>query len=326
MSDNIVGILREKSDEADLDRVLKTSMGGYTKKSVQDYLAQVKRQQQITTESFNRDMQALLDEKEKLQEENAGLKNRIVKAVADYTALKDSVSSMKVDGADATLEDLLQLKSQIRVLEKEKDEANARVAQGEKLLEQNQMQMGEKDSVIEQAKQESAMYQGMLVTNQGERDQLKKTVTAQATQIEQLQGEIRFLKEIVSDGNVAELNNRIAQLLGDVERLNGELRIRGEEQQHFMKKVEALTEQEEMNRKVNEQLRASLEQTLAQNEKMEAVNSALSQQLEQCMHESITMLREQSDLRVKNAILSRKLDTEKLHNLVNPEEDKNSKK
>lgn len=320
MSDNIVGILREKSDEADLDRVLKTSMGGYTKKSVQDYLAQVKRQQQITTESFNRDMQALLDEKEKLQEENAGLKNRIVKAVADYTALKDSVSSMKVDGADVTLEDLLQLKSQIHVLEKEKDEANARVAQGEKLLEQNQMKMGEKDSVIEQAKQESAMYQGMLVTNQGERDQLKKTVTAQATQIEQLQGEIRFLKEIVSDGNVAELNNRIAQLLGDVERLNGELRIRGEEQQHFMKKVEALTEQEEMNRKVNEQLRASLEQTLAQNEKMEAVNSALSQQLEQCMHESITMLREQSDLRVKNAILSRKLDTENVRALIGDNE------
>lgn len=316
MSDNIVGILREKNDEADLDRVLKTSMGGYTKKSVQDYLAQLKRQQQITTESFNRDRQALLDEKEKLQEENASLKNRMVKAVADYTALKDSVSAIKADGAEVTVEDLLQLKSQIRVLEKEKDEANSRVAQSEKLLEQNQMLMSEKDSVIEQTKQESAMYQGLLVTNQGERDQLKKTVTEQATQIEQLQGEIRFLKEIVSDGNVAELNNRIAQLLGDVEKLNGELRVRGEEQQNFMKQIETLTQQEEMNRKVNEQMRASLDQALAQNETMEAANIALSQQLEQCMHENIAMLRAQSDLRVKNAILSRKLDAENVRTLI----------
>ena len=34
MSDNLVKSLREKTEEADLDTILKTTLGGYTRKSV----------------------------------------------------------------------------------------------------------------------------------------------------------------------------------------------------------------------------------------------------------------------------------------------------
>ena len=83
MSNNVVDILRDKTEEADLDQILKTQMGGYTKKSVQDYIAQVKRQQQRAAEVFNQDMQAILDVKEQLLAENSKLKNRLTKSVTD---------------------------------------------------------------------------------------------------------------------------------------------------------------------------------------------------------------------------------------------------
>ena len=36
MNDNLVKMLREKTEEADLDTILKTTFGGYSRKSVRD--------------------------------------------------------------------------------------------------------------------------------------------------------------------------------------------------------------------------------------------------------------------------------------------------
>ena len=40
---NIVEMIRDKSEEADLNQLLKSSFGGYTKKSVQEYLSRVRK-------------------------------------------------------------------------------------------------------------------------------------------------------------------------------------------------------------------------------------------------------------------------------------------
>ena len=316
MSNNVVDILRDKNDEADLDRVLKSQMGGYTKKSVMDYVAQLKRQQQASAQTFNRDMQALLDEKEQLLAENAKLKTRLTKAVTDYKTLSDNVATVKVGESSLSVDDILKLRNHVRVLEKDKQEALNQVKQHERTLEQKQHLVGEKNRLIEQHKQESEMYQGMLAASRTDAEQLRKDISAQATQIEQLQGEVNFFKAIVSDGNVSKLNGRIDELTLNMEKLNAELAKRVQELQASMDQIAVLKEQQETNRQINDSLRASLEQAVAQNEKMEAVNSMLHEELEQQMQEGLRMLRAQSELKVENAILTRKLDAEKMRGLA----------
>jgi len=326
MSNNVVDILRDKTDEADLDQILKTQMGGYTKKSVQDYLSRIKRQQQQTAEAFNRDMQAMLDEKEQLKAENTQLKNRPTKVVTDYKMLSDHVASVKAGETNVTMDDVFQLRGHVRVLEKDKQDALAKIKQTERTVEQKQHIIGEKNRLIDQLKQESIMYQEMLSGERSDKEKLQKTVTEQSTEIDQLQGEIHFLKSIVSDGNVAQLNNRIDELTGDVEKLNGELAVRIQEHQNFIKQIDTLTQQEKTNHTTNEELRASLDTVHGQNEKLEAENALLHREMERCMKENLEMIRTQSDLRVQIAILTRKLDAEKLRNLVNQKEEKKSKK
>ena len=326
MSNNIVDVLRDKTDEADLDQILKSQMGGYTKKSVQDYLAQLKRQQQRSTESFNRDMQALLEEKESLQAENAQLKNRLTKVVTDYKMLSDQVAAVKAGDTHVTMEDVIQLRGHVRVLEKEKQESLAKIKQAEKSAEQKQHIIGDKNRLIDQLKQESIMYQEMLSHARSEKETLQKTVTEQSTQIDQLQGEVHFLKAIVSDGNVSQLNGRIDELTGDVEKLNSELAIRNREAQNYIKQIETLTQQGNVNRTVNDELKGSLDNALMQNEKMEAENTLLHKELERSMKDNLEMMRAQSDLRVQVAVLTRQLDAEKLKNVVSQKDTQTKKK
>ena len=326
MSNNIVDVLRDKTDEADLDQILKSQMGGYTKKSVQDYLAQLKRQQQRSTESFNRDMQTLLEEKESLQAENAQLKNRLTKVVTDYKMLTDQVAAVKAGDTHVTMEDVIQLRGHVRILEKEKQEALSKIKQAEKSAEQKQHIIGDKNRLIDQLKQESIMYQEMLSHARSEKETLQKTVTEQSTQIDQLQGEVHFLKAIVSDGNVSQLNGRIDELTGDVEKLNSELAVRNREAQNYIKQIETLTQQGNVNRTVNDELKGSLDNALMQNEKMEAENTLLHKELERSMKDNLEMMRAQSDLRVQVAVLTRQLDAEKLKNVVNQKDTQTKKK
>lgn len=316
MANNVVDILRDKNEEADLDLVLKTQMGGYTKKSVQDYVNRLRRQQQLATQSFNRDMQALLDEKDQLINENTTLKNRLTKSVADYKLLSDSISNVKAGEAAVSVEDVIQLRNRVRVLEKDKQDALNRIKQHERSLEQNKHVIGEKNRLVEQSKQETTMYQGMLAASKNEADQLRKDVSKQATKIDDLQGEVKFLKAMVSDGNVSKLNGRIDELTLNIEKLNEELALRVKEQAAFLSQIETLQKQLESDQQVNEQLRNSLDQSAAQNEKVVAENSLLNKELAKYMQENLNQLRAQSDLRVENAILSRQLEAEKLRKVV----------
>ena len=316
MANNVVDILREKNDEADLDQVLKTQMGGYTKKSVQDYVAQLKRQQQHTAETFNRDMQALLDEKEQLIASNNKLKNRVSKVLADYKTLYDSVASVKSGETSVSVNDVMQLRGRIRALEKDKQDLQNHVASAEKQSEQKQHVIGDKNRTIEQQKQEIAMYQGMLATSRNDSDQLRQTVSEQAGQLETMHGELEFLKAVVSDGNVSKLNGQIDELTIGMEKLNGELDLRIKEIQTAQKQIETLKQQQENNHQTNETLRQSLESVTAQNEKLEAENSLLNEELERYIQENLAMKRAQSELKVQNAILQRKLDAEKVRCLV----------
>ena len=66
MSDNLVKSLREKTEEADLDTILKTTLGGYTRKSVREYISLLRRQQYDMQQSFSQELQLSQTERERL--------------------------------------------------------------------------------------------------------------------------------------------------------------------------------------------------------------------------------------------------------------------
>ena len=148
MSNSIVENLREKTEEVDLDQILKSSMGGYTKKSVRDYLAQVKRHQQNTAEVFRQNLQSVLTEKEELQTELSVLRARAEKAEADYCSLSQTLAVQ--DGAEEV--DVAQLQGTITLLEKDMDEAIARIQSDEQELTHCQQQLEQSTQALEQEK------------------------------------------------------------------------------------------------------------------------------------------------------------------------------
>jgi len=313
MSDNLVEMLREKTEELDLDHTLKSCVGGYTKKSVLEYLAQLKRQQQNTTNSFNRDLQATLDEKEKLQGENETLKKRVLKAETDYRSLSESVAGYRVENSELTMQDVMQLRSSLSLLEKDMDEAVARIRQDEQEQEHRRQELEERDRRLEKAAQELKLYQEMTVSARNESEGLRRTVSGQAAEITQLQGEVRYLKGIVSEGSVAELNNRITELMGDLERQQAELEARNKELESRGARLNLLEQKGEADRRIISQLQASLDGSTEQNEKLAAAEQELAGQLEEQLRRNVALLREAADLRVEKAILLRKLDAERLH-------------
>lgn len=69
-------LLRSKTEENDLKQVLKSTMGGYTKQSVSEYLAFIRKNQQTMAETFYENQQLLYVEKEKLRQDYEKLQKK----------------------------------------------------------------------------------------------------------------------------------------------------------------------------------------------------------------------------------------------------------
>ena len=307
MSNEVVGMLREKTEETDLDRVLQTRMGGYTKKSVQEYLTQLRRQQQNATDAFNRERQTTLEEKEKLQSENEKLRGRLLKAEADYGTLSRTVAEYKAENGELRMEDVLKLRSSLDVMEKDMDEAVARIQGDEQKIGQLQYELDDSRKAEQKAVQETAMYREMLASAHAEADGLRKTIAGQTITITQLTNDAKFLREAISEGKMAALQQRVTDLLGNVEKLQQEIETKNQELAARAQRLDVLTAQEQAHHRSLEQAQEELAQSRLQNEKLEAENQTLSHQMEELLQLSIRHYREESDLRVERDILQHRL-------------------
>lgn len=92
---DFVQLLRSKTEENDLKQVLKTSMGGYTKQSVSDYLGILRKNQQSMAETFYENQQLLYLEKEKLRQDNEKLLSKLNDLDGKYLDLSSQVYAPK---------------------------------------------------------------------------------------------------------------------------------------------------------------------------------------------------------------------------------------
>ncbi|MDF2677491.1 MAG: hypothetical protein K0Q97_1814 [Bacillota bacterium] len=129
---NLIDMLREKAEEKELSHELKTIFGGYTKKSVHDYINFIKQQQQRSNETFEINLQSLFAEKELIQNDNNALIARLNKVETSYDLLFNNVKNLKFVDTEYNGIDFYNFKITIQSLEKQLKE----MAESNNLLEE----------------------------------------------------------------------------------------------------------------------------------------------------------------------------------------------
>ena len=163
MSDNLVKSLREKTEETDLDTILKTTLGGYTRKSVREYISILRRQQYDMQQSFSEELQLFQTERERLAWELEESKNQ---AAAAQEALEQAKPLMEKAAG----------------LEKDMDEAVARIQSDAALLEQQTEE-------LQRVKGELDTLQARLEEREAQLNTLKQEAAASPVQPEVVSGD-----------------------------------------------------------------------------------------------------------------------------------------
>lgn len=106
---DFVELLRSKTEESDMKNVLKGTMGGYTKQSVSNYIAFLRKNQQNMAETFYENQQLLYVEKEKLRQENEKLLARLNDLDTKYLDLTVQLGGSDDGRDDQQDEEVMQL-------------------------------------------------------------------------------------------------------------------------------------------------------------------------------------------------------------------------
>ena len=277
MSDEFVSMLREKTEEGDLNTILKPCIGGYTKRSVLEYLSIVKKQQQNLRDAYAEELQRLQTEKETIRVQTAAMRER----------------SEQAEGAYRTqTEELQRLQAEYAALEKDMDEAVERIKEDETRLQGHQSELDAERQKTEQARQNVVTCQIMLDTANAKVEELEHRLAEQAEEILRIQQAEQLFRESVAQEKAAEMDDRIREL------------------ENRAKRLETLTRQEQSNHRALEELQAEVQERREQNECAESENEELGRQLQEQMEQSLALSRENSRLKAANAILQRKLESE----------------
>lgn len=272
MSDNLVKSLREKTEEADLDTILKTTLGGYSRKSVREYISMMRRQQYDLQSSF-------AEEKQMYQAERERLADELAEAVA------------RAEAAEDALERARPLMERAAGLEKDMDEAVARIQSDAARLEQ----------LHQELEQQKAEVQRLC----GEREDL-------LSQLEQQERQQLTLKQELEQRAVQpqpDRNMGVAHVMEQPETMQVQLALLTRERETAEKRIESIIRQEKSLFQALNECRAELESRRDQNLCMEAENKALSLRLSEQMWQNISLNREITHMRTMNETLKCKLET-----------------
>ena len=296
MSDDFVGKLREITEEGDLDSILKSSFGGYTKKSVKEYLSFVKKQQQKTKDAYTDVLAQLQQERDAMEAETEALK------AGQNAAAEELRQRMEAQAAD--------MEAERAALEADMNEALERIASDEEKLRTLEVTLEEQRQKAEQYKQETATSRLLLDAANAKIEDQRSELEEKAAELAEQKKTEQGLRAALAEDKTAELRERIRTLMGEVELLQNEVTLRDRELENRALRLETLTKQEQSNHAALEELRQRLQAQTEQNEWIECENDELGKRLQEQMKQGIALGRENSHLKAANAILQRKLDGE----------------
>lgn len=331
MSENLVDIIREKTEETDFDCILKSSIGGYTKRSVLEYVGGMKQQQQTMKETYDSEIRQLRSEKDALIAERDAL-------LSDRNALRAELETLRQQPLEAeqpdqtqevppvpapasgiSPEDVAQLQREQAALEQDMDEAIARIKEDEEKLNRYEAALNAEKQKAEKAAGDAQSYRIMLDTVRRQNEEQERLLSQQTIELARLKEDLSSLQRQVSEEEVAELNQQVEELMSSVSLLHNEVALRDGELENRAARLKALTLQEQKNHALLDRFRTLLDRSQEQNESLESENNGLGRRLEQQMTESIELHREISRLQAANGILQRRLTALQFKHLENEE-------
>lgn len=274
MSENLVKTLREKTEEADLDTVLKTAFGGYTRKSVREYIAVLRQQQHDMQQSFLEELQLYQTERERLARELEETRQQL----EDTHNAQERLTGLEKDMEEAIAriqDDAARLEQLNRELEEQKDQA--------------QQLRGEREDLLARAEAAEAEILALKQVQDAKTDQS----AVQAEPAERPADEPRMGQAV---------------LMEQPETMQIQLAMLTRERETSTKRLERVIRQEKRLFEALNECQTELESRREQNLCMEAENKALSLRLSEQMWQNISLNREITHMRTMNENLKCKLD------------------
>ena len=269
MSDNLVKTLREKTEEANLDTILKTTLGGYSRKSVQEYISMLRKQLYDLQQAFSQELQQSQAERERL-------------------AWELNEANQRVAAAEETLARATPLMEKNTALEKDMDEAVARIQSDAALLEQQAAE-------LQQSRSQCEELQARL-----EKSEAELAVLRQETENKPLTGDVLPAAPNAGSDTAAPAERP--------ETMQLQLAILTRERESAEKRMESVIRQEKRLFQALDECRTELENRRDQNLCLEAENKALSLRLSEQVWQNIALDREITHMRTMNENLKCKLD------------------
>ena len=120
MEDISVQNMREKTEEADYNNILKSSLGGYTKKSVREYLSMINSQNTRLKENCSEEIRKIAADKDAVAEELAAVQALLEEKKTEVFSLKTELDNTRIEIEELKKENEA-LEKEVTVLEEEKN-------------------------------------------------------------------------------------------------------------------------------------------------------------------------------------------------------------
>ena len=305
---SIVEALRSKIEESEIKQYLKSTLGGYTKQSVMDYVNMLRKNQQSIAETFFHNQQALFDEKENLKKANTALKTRLNQVEDEYKALADSVHIYKLDDEEITAESVAALRINIVELEDELNRGESEKNSLEKQIEHLNIEINDLKLKLEQSAQEKRSLKEILRAELEKFNNQKALISLLACTIEDKDEEIKFLNALISEGQIASLKEKISELIEQLETQAEMIQNYNCENELKSQIIETLNQENAVLKHRISDLQKSFEEINNQNSKYIAANTALTDQLESEYKKTINLIKERSAVTIDKLSVARKLD------------------
>ncbi len=308
---NIVDMIRDKSEEADMNNILKVKFGGYTKESVHEYVAIFRKQQQTTQETFTKNLQSLFEEKEKLRKSHDTTIARYNKLSAEYDNLAESLKDIKLDDSEYSAENVINLKSSLVSLEEQVKVTNREKKSLEKEIEHLKNDINNLQIKLEQSIQETEAQKVLLKTEKTESKKQRDMVADLSRMVEEEKNEVKYLKGTMTDGKYAEFNSKIGELTTQLTAQTEVIEKQNLDSDLKEKTIESLTDEVAMLKEKFNAVIKSLQASNTQNDKLLVMNETLKNKLQEEYNQSIELLNENSNIVIERLIAQKNLsDTE----------------
>lgn len=305
---NIVEALRSKTEELDIKQYLKSTMGGYTKNSVLEYVNMLRRQQQSMAETFSYNQQTLFDEKENLKKANEVLKNHVAQVEAEYQELSKSLRINELENEDFSVSDVIALKSKISALEEDLNKGEIEKSHLEMQLEQQKSISEDTSFKLKQSEQEKLSIKEILKGEMSKSKELNLVISRLSGKIQEKDDEVVFLNSLVSEGQLAKLTEKVTELTEQLSSQAEVLVAYNHEGGLKSRMLEALNQENDALKKRNGDLSKNIDELKYQNCKYLAANSALTEQLENEYKKTIALIKEKSSVIMDKLTATGKLD------------------